>query len=54
MAIKLVSAVIAVALLLAYLLPIAIKLKEASLAVVAAVGVGLMLRDLWESLRHGE
>lgn len=51
MSVKIVSAVIAVALLLAYLGPIVFKLKEVSLGVVALIGVGMMLVDLWQSLQ---
>ena len=51
MPVKLVSAVIAVALLLGYLLPLAFKLKEVALVVVITLGVVMMLVDLGQSLR---
>ena len=54
MSIKLASALIAIVLMLAYLLPVALKLKELSLAVVIAVGVVMMLVDLWQSLRQSD
>lgn len=54
MPIKIFAAIVAVALMLAYLLPLIFKLKQASLAAVVAVGVVMMLRDLWQSLRTGE
>jgi len=54
MPVKLLAAVVAVALMLAYLLPLILKLKEVSLAVVVAIGVAMMLRDLWESLRTSD
>lgn len=50
MAIKFVAAGIAVALVLAFLAPVVIKLKELSLAVVILLGIGMMLVDLWQSL----
>jgi len=54
MAIKLVAAVIAIVLLAAFLLPIALKLKEISLWVVMLIGFGMMLVDLWQSLRKND
>jgi hypothetical protein len=51
MAIKLVAAALAVILMLAYLVPIAWKLKEISLAAVILIGVVLMLVDLRQSLK---
>jgi hypothetical protein len=48
---KIFCAVVAVALVLAFLVPIAVKLQEVSLALVMAVGVSMMLVDLWQSLR---
>jgi hypothetical protein len=50
MGIKFVAAAIAVTLVLAFLAPVVIKLKEISLAVVILIGVGMMLVDLWQSL----
>jgi hypothetical protein len=54
MPIKILSALIAVALMLAYLLPLVFKLKEAALGVVVAIGVAMMLVDLWHSMRSPE
>lgn len=51
MAVKIFAAVVAVALVLAYLVPIAWKLKEVSLAAVMAISVVMMLIDLGQSLR---
>lgn len=51
---KLFAGLVAVALVLAFLLPLVFKLKEASLGVVVAIGVAMMLRDLWQSLRAGD
>ena len=54
MPVKLFSAVIAVALMLAYLGAIVFKLKEVSLAVVALIGIAMMLIDLRQSLKKGD
>lgn len=51
MIVKLVSAVIAVILMLAYLVPMVVKLKEVSLGIVMLIGIGMMLVDLRQSLR---
>lgn len=54
MPVKIFAGLVAVALMLAYLMPLIFKLKDVSLAVVATVGVVMMLRDLWQSLRTGD
>ena len=51
MAFKIAAALVAVALLGAYLLALAFKLKEIDLGIVVAVGLALMLVDLWQSLK---
>ena len=53
MPIKIAAGVLAVLLLLAYLLPIAWKLKDASLWIVIGIGIAMMLVDLVQSLRNG-
>jgi hypothetical protein len=52
MIVKYVSAVAAVLLVLAYLVPVALKLKEFSLAAVMLIGIVMMLVDLAQSLRR--
>jgi hypothetical protein len=52
MFVKLVSAIVAVVLFFGYLAPVALKLKELSLAAVMAIGVVMMLVDLWQSLQR--
>ena len=54
MPVKLISAAVAVALLLAYLLPLVFKLKEVSLGVIIALGLVMMLVDLRQSLQSKE
>jgi len=51
MALKIVAAIIAAALLIAFLAPPALKLKDVALSAVIAIGVVMMLVDLWQSLQ---
>jgi hypothetical protein len=48
---KYVAAVIAAALLIAYVAPVALKLRDVALTGVLLIGVVMMLVDLWQSLR---
>ncbi|HKO67543.1 MAG TPA: hypothetical protein VJU53_07045 [Burkholderiaceae bacterium] len=48
---KILGGVVAVALLLTYIAPVVLKLREPALTVVALIGVVMMLVDLWQSLR---
>ena len=48
---KIVSGVIAVALVLMYVGPVVLRVGEPALVVVVLVGLGLMLLDLWHTLR---
>jgi hypothetical protein len=54
MIMKIVAGLIAIVLMIAYLVPPAIKLKDLALAIVIVIGVALMLLDLWESLWERE
>lgn len=47
---KIIAGALAALLVLAYLLPPAIKLKDAALVVVIAIGIVMMLVDLYQSL----
>jgi len=51
---KLVAAAVAIVLLLAYLLPVVIKMKDAVLAGVLLIGIAFMVVDLVHSLRRPE
>ena len=51
MPVKIFSGLVAISLLLAYLVPLVIKLKEVSLGVIMLIGVVMMLVDLWQSLQ---
>jgi hypothetical protein len=48
---KYACAVIAMALVLAFLLPPLVKLKEVDLAIAILIGIAMMLIDLWQSLQ---
>lgn len=54
MILKIVAGLIAVALVLIYLAPPVYKLRDVELGVVVAIGVILMLVDLWQSLRKDD
>lgn len=49
-----VAGALAVLLFCAYFGSLAYKIREPSLIVVVLIGVGLMARDLWESLRGND
>jgi hypothetical protein len=51
MPIKLFAAVVAVVLVIAFLVPVVLKLKDAALGVVICIGIAMMLVDLAQSLR---
>ena len=51
MPIKIFAAIVAVALLLAFLSAPVFKLKDVALGVVSLIGVAMMLVDLWQSLQ---
>ncbi len=52
MPIKIFAAVVTVALVLSFLSPVVLKLKDAALAAIVLIGVVMMLIDLWHSLRR--
>lgn len=51
MALKIFAGIIAAILLIAFLAPPAVKLQDLALLAVMAIGVGMMLVDLWQSLQ---
>jgi len=51
MYLKFLAGIVAAGLLIAFIGPVVVKLKEISLIVVAGIGIGMMLVDLWQSLR---
>lgn len=54
MPVKIVAAVLAIVLMLAYLSPVVFKLKEISLGVVILIGIGMMLVDVWQSFNEAD
>ncbi|MDP1537946.1 MAG: hypothetical protein Q8L95_12275 [Burkholderiales bacterium] len=48
---KIFAGIVAATLLLVFVGPVVIKLKDLALTVVAAIGLALMFFDLWQSLR---
>ena len=51
MAFKIFAGIVAVVLMLAYLAPIVIKLREPALTIVILVGIVMMLVDLYQSMQ---
>ena len=54
LALKTLAGILAVFLMLLYLSPVVLKLKDGALTVVVAAGVIMMLVDLWQSLQSKE
>jgi len=54
MPIKIFAAVVAVILMLSFLAPPVLKLKDISLGAVILIGIVMMLVDLWQSLQSEE
>jgi hypothetical protein len=54
MALKIFAGLVGVVLLLIYVAPVVLKLKEIPLWCVALLGIGMMLVDLWQSLQSKE
>jgi hypothetical protein len=51
---KIIAGIIAAGLLLIYMAPVVLKLKDTALWIVALIGIGMMLVDLWQSLKSRE
>jgi hypothetical protein len=51
---KVIVGFVAAALLLIYVAPVVIRLNEVALWAISLLGVGMMLVDLWQSLRSKE
>ncbi len=54
MLIKYFAAAVAVIMVVTYLVPVVLKLKDAALGIVIAIGIAMMLVDLWHSLQSQE
>jgi hypothetical protein len=48
---RIITGIVAAALLIAYMAPVVWRLQDVALWVVALIGVVMMLVDLWQSLR---
>jgi hypothetical protein len=51
---KIIAGIIAAALLLIYMAPVVLKLKDTALWIVAGIGTVMMLVDLWQSLQKDD
>ena len=54
MFLKILWALVAVALVVTYLIPQVVKLKDVALSIVIIMGIVMMLVDLWQSLQSKE
>jgi len=54
MAFKIIAGIVAAALLLVYMAPVVLKLKDTALWIVAGIGTVMMLVDLWQSLQKDD
>ena len=51
---KIFAGVLAVLVMVTYLVPPVLKLKDVALGVIVALGLGMMLVDLWQSIRKDD
>ena len=51
---RILAGALAAALLIAFIAPVVMKLKDYALAAVGLAGLAMMLADLWQSLRGGD
>ncbi len=54
MPVKIFAAIVAVVMLLCFLVPPVLKLKDIALGAVISIGIIMMLVDLWQSLQAKE
>lgn len=52
MTLKILAGILSAALLFIFVGPVVVKLKDAALSAVVAIGLTMMLYDLWQSLRE--
>lgn len=48
---KIIAGIVAAALLLIYMAPVVLKLKDTALWIIVLIGLAMMLVDLWQSLQ---
>jgi len=51
---KIFAAILSAGLLLVFIGPVVVKLKDVALTVVVSIGLAMMFYDLWQSLREKE
>ena len=51
MALKVIASILGISLMLVYLSPVVLKLKDPALTVVVVAGLAMMLVDQWQSLK---
>jgi len=51
---KIVSGILGAALLIVFIGPVVVKLKDVALTLVVLIGIVMMLTDLWQSLKSKE
>lgn len=51
MGLKIFAAIVAVALMVTYLAPVVLRLREPALTIIVLIGLAMMLVDLWQSLQ---
>jgi ABC-type branched-subunit amino acid transport system permease subunit len=49
---KIFAGILSAALLIVFVGPVVLKLKDVALSIVVAIGLAMMLYDLWQSLRE--
>jgi threonine/homoserine/homoserine lactone efflux protein len=49
---KVFAGILSAALLIVFIAPVVLKLKDVALSIVVTVGLAMMLYDLWQSLRE--
>ena len=54
MALRIFAGILAVSLMLIYLAPVVLKLRQPALTIVVLIGIVMMLVDLWQSLKSGD
>ena len=54
MGFRIFASIVAALLLIAFVAPVVVKLKEVSLAAVVLIGLAMMITDLWQSLKSGD
>jgi len=51
---KIIGSIIAAGLLIVFIGPVAIKLKDVAFSIVVLIGLAMMLADIWQAVRSKE